>query len=186
MIIQCDSGLMTGDLIACARYRIYDLKAKAVAKETTTHVLFVIHLPRNKNNSSFVGFQGDPWVSFHIDDLRPTSDVSISVKDAISMKISELFIGNRHKDSSEDELDLPEDVSSIENEPIELQRFSDIERKTTCNRRLHGCIQAAASKLKDTTRRCTERLTLLVRLIPEVSSNQRGECNLCDQRTAEV
>lgn len=181
-MIQCDSGSMTGDLIACARYRIYDLKAKATTK-LTTHILFVIHLPRNKNSSSFVGFQGDPWVSFHIDDLRPTNDISISVKDAISMTISELFIGNAngktsssHEDSSEDEL---EDVSS--NEPTELQRSSYIERKTACYRRLHGCIQAAASKLKDTTRRCTERLTLLVRLIPKVSPNQQGESNLCDQ-----
>ena len=177
---------MTGDLIACARYRIYDLKAKA-AKNLTTHVLFVIHLPRSYNNSSFVGFQGDPWVSFHIDDLRSTNDVSVSVKEAMSMTISAVFIGAKpsswHNDlgnSSEDELDTrgsSGDVSS--EEPSENHRISSQECETASYGRLHGCIQAAASKLKDTSKRCTERLSLLVHLVPKMSSGKKGECKFC-------
>ena len=92
MIIQCDSGHVNGDLIACARNRIYDLKAKADDGQIT-HVLFVIHLPHHMVSSSFVGFQGDPWVSSHVDDLRPTADNAVMPHDVIGSTTSELFIG---------------------------------------------------------------------------------------------
>lgn len=85
---------MNGDLIACARHRIYDLKVKA-DKEQITHILFVIHLPQQVANSSFVGFQGNPWVSSHIDDLRPTTDKVVSASEAIGLTISELFLGRK-------------------------------------------------------------------------------------------
>ena len=92
VIIQCDSGHMIGDLIACARYRIYDLRAKA-DQDQVTHVLFIIHLPHHVASSSFVGFQGDPWISSHIDDLRQTTDNAVSADEAIGLTISELFLG---------------------------------------------------------------------------------------------
>ena len=98
-MIQCDSGHMNGDLIACARYRIYDERVKALDKNKiqhrvgVTHVLFIINLPHQVSSSSFVGFQGDPWISYHIDDLRPTSGNTIEPLQAISATISELFIG---------------------------------------------------------------------------------------------
>lgn len=186
VIIQCDSGRGTGDLIACARYRVYDLKAKAT-KKLNSHILFLIHLPRNVTNSSFVCFQGDPWVSFHIDDLRPTDDIAISVGEAIGMTISELFRGNasgvtssRHEESG-DELDNSEGSTDSQGEispaePAERNHSSvqHAQIETARYRRLHGCIQAAASKLNDSTKRSTERLTLLVRLIPKVYPGQYG------------
>ena len=104
VIVQCDSGHTTGDLIAYARYHIYNLKANADKGQATdggqfadqgqvTHVLFIIHLHNHKVNSSFIGFQGDPWVSSHIDDLRAASDFSVSAREAIGLSISELFWG---------------------------------------------------------------------------------------------
>ena len=92
VIIQCDSGHLNGDLIACARYRIYDLMAR-IDEGQTTHVLFVIHLPQQVASSSFVGFQGDPWISAHIDDLRPPSDNTVAPNIASTITISELFMG---------------------------------------------------------------------------------------------
>ena len=84
LVIQCDSGHLNADLIACARYRIYDKRAEAsqwnkiFKTEGHTHVLFTIHLPRQVLSSSLVGFQGDPWISAHIDVLRPmTHDMKI-------------------------------------------------------------------------------------------------------------
>ena len=76
---------MDGDLIACARYRIYDMRAKALLQFSsglshTTHVLFIIHLPVQAVQSSFVGFQGDPWVSCHIDELRRSSEGTLTLK----------------------------------------------------------------------------------------------------------
>ena len=97
IVIQCDSGHLNGDLIACARYRIYDarINARKKTKESTcvTHVLFIINLPHHISNSSFVGFQGDPWITAHIDDLRPTSGDTVDLTQALSSTISELFIG---------------------------------------------------------------------------------------------
>jgi hypothetical protein len=100
VVIQCDSGHMNGDLIACARYRIYDLKVKA-DKEQITHVLFIIHLPHQVANSSFLGFQGSPWISSHIDDLRPSTGIAVSAQEAIGLTISELFLGKKNSQETE-------------------------------------------------------------------------------------
>ena len=109
VVIQCDSGHMNGDLIACARHRIYDLKIRenkkaedirqrddqAEGQDTRdiTNILFIIHLPLQVAMSSFIGFQGDPWISVHIDDLRLFADYSVSASEAIGMSINELFLG---------------------------------------------------------------------------------------------
>jgi hypothetical protein len=76
LVIQCDSGHINSGLIACARHRIYDMRAEALLHKpndscnTFTHVLFIIHLPIQAVKSSFVGFQSEPWISYHIDELR--------------------------------------------------------------------------------------------------------------------
>ncbi len=109
IIVQCDSELIGGDLIACARYRVYDLKAKAAqeshdCKATTRqeyqindehlpHVLFLIHLSRQAGSSSLISFQGDPWISHHIDDLKPSLDKVVATSDALKFTVRELFVG---------------------------------------------------------------------------------------------
>ena len=98
IIIQCDMGYIAGDLIACARNRIYDMRAKAAreckADEALgTHVLFVIYLPVHTLHSSLVGFQGDPWISAHIDEIRPSSDGTLTLDIAQGVSISKLFYG---------------------------------------------------------------------------------------------
>ena len=102
-MIQCDSGHLNGDLIACARYRIYDKRAEASLRherEGCTHVLFIIHLPRQTVGSSFVGFQGEPWISTHIDDLRPTTGGAITLQEVMGVSISQLFCGKMAADKS--------------------------------------------------------------------------------------
>ena len=122
LVIQCDSGHMNGDLIACARYRIYDERVKALVKKErgVTHVLFIINLPHQVLASSrFVGFQGDPWISAHIDDLRPTSGDTIDPLNAISATISELFIGGFIHDIAQllgETVDYPQQVPELESE----------------------------------------------------------------------
>ena len=246
VIIQCDSGHLNGDLIACARHRIYDLREKGDCKEIT-HVLFIIHLPHHVTNSSFIGFQSDPWISYHIDDLRPTSNNAVSASEAIGLSISELFLGTidnedlhsgerKGRSFSDSELmqrdsegikllweDNPEkdtveawrkqesteingretEISpsfgndtedqwfDIQAEPEDENTASKIKvsdeppndllashnaeclplyvpRRAPLFRRLHSCIQAAASRLKDSTsRRSTKRVEILVHLIPK-------------------
>ena len=91
-MIQCDSGHLNGDLIACARHRIYDIKARADDGQIT-HVLYIIHLPRQMS-SSLVSFQGNPWISTHIDDLKPSTNDVIAPHEAVGVPISKLFIGD--------------------------------------------------------------------------------------------
>jgi hypothetical protein len=244
IIIQCDSGHANGDLIACARNRIYDVRSE---KERDTHVVFVIHLPHQAASSSFVGFQGDPWTSVHIDDLRPTSDSTIMPYEAMGTAISHLFLGNiapsggqfglpmdqegaadaNNKEESdtemdsrpfrgederegaqiprreqedegesmdEDELPAGEDRMSEGSEPGGEYEGERMEAEITAAavggggdggveellsqpstalpppqcQRLHGCIQAAASKLQDDNkRRATQRVEILVSLVPK-------------------
>ena len=113
VIIQCDSGHLNSDLIACTRYRVCDEAIRAKNKNRihgrgdVTHILIVIRLPQQEVNSQFVGFQGDPWISVHIDDLRPTSEVTVIPEQALNAFISELFIGrlnDRHVSSAWDEI----------------------------------------------------------------------------------
>ncbi len=202
-------------------------------------MVFVIHLPHQAANSSFVGFQGDPWISVHIDDLRPTSDSTIMPYEAMSTAISQLFMGNitpddqfglpmdqegaadaSNKDESDTEMDSKPSRREDEREgkqipPPELEeggesmdedelpsneengeRMSEgsgpdetegegMEEEATLGdaevpppmtmtlpppqcQRLHGCIQAAASKLQDDNkRRATQRVEILVNLIPK-------------------
>ena len=254
VIVQCDSGHLHGDLIACARHRIYDLRAKAETKQIT-HVLFIVHLPQQVS-SSFVGFQGDPWISSHIDDLRQPSDTVVSTKEAIGMTISELFLGqfnpqgfevligrqasssssggdtcrtndassqsdddeffdalenvedtcsedemkanqesvvdDTHEENShihetspipkDEEMECDEDQSTemmeidmivSNNEPVSPSSFiankpEPSSQRSPLFRRLYTCIQAAASRLKDSTiKRSTKRVEILVHLIPK-------------------
>ena len=209
-------------------------------------MVFVIHLPHQAANSSFVGFQGDPWISVHIDDLRPTSDSTIVPYEAMDTAISDLFLGSINPLG--DQLGLPMDqegAADANNEggsdtemdsrpfcredkeegaqipPLELEveeesmdedelppgeengeRMSEgsgprgeyeeerMEEETAAAdgdggvegllsqpaitlpppqcQRLHGCIQAAASRLQDDNRkRATQRVEILVNLVPK-------------------
>ena len=62
--------------------------------EGDTHVALVIHLSHQAVNSSFISFQGDPWMSVHIDDLKLTSDSTILLYEAMETAISQLFLEN--------------------------------------------------------------------------------------------
>ena len=254
-MIQCDSGHLNVDLIACARYRIYDKRAEAALRNERkgcTHVLFIIHLPRQLAGSSFVGFQGDPWISTHIDDLRPTTGGTIALHKVMGLSISELFYGNMAADKGEkvgentvvekmsahttiqegfeqdEEMSADEKGRSQSPPPPQLSEQPQIDTSAeppheaheaheaeeplkftsvaaempagqilppvppgnglhtsvegnynTQFRRLHGCIQPAASRLQDSTQnkeRATKRVAILVKLIPRKPSLVLGVC----------
>jgi hypothetical protein len=55
IVVQCDSGDMNTNLIACARYCVHDeLEKMDDSVSTVTHVVFIVQLPRN---GRFPGFQ---------------------------------------------------------------------------------------------------------------------------------
>ena len=132
LIIQCDSGHINGDLIACARYRIYDMRAKALLNKSQcipiTHVLFIIHLPVQAIQSSFVSFQGDPWVSCHIDELRASEEGAITLERLQGVSISELFYGGlEDKKETEPELKTQVSDSTSTSEGIMFERLPSVE-----------------------------------------------------------
>lgn len=84
MIIQCDSGHLNSDLLACAKYRIddifhdvytsYESDGYESSLKNYCHVLFTVLIPREHNHSSFVSFLGGDWICAHIDDFSPEYD----------------------------------------------------------------------------------------------------------------
>ena len=163
VVIQCDSGHINSDLIACARYHVSDMRAKANKLDKAnkpddfnfvTHVLFIIHLPVQAAQSSFVGFQSEPWVSYHIDELRDSDHGHIIPEEAQKTSISELFYGAQQPN----------------------MKGADIYKQCV---RLNSCIQAAASQLHDSTwnkHRAAKRVELLIKAIPHDPKFPLGMC----------
>ena len=174
-MIQCDSGHLNSDLIACARYRIYDKKTEATLQnegEGCTHVLFIVYHPRQVGSSSFVGFQGDPWISTHVDNLR-AKDNTITLHEAMGASISQLFY-SKEADSEEKEAPIKTATFQLFSDAAQLP----VEKNYNAQfRRLHGCIQQAASRLQDSAKnkaRATKRVAILVTLIPRNPSFPPG------------
>lgn len=161
VIIQCDAGNVENDLIACARYRIFDQRFNgSILSKARTHVLFIIHVPVLVT-TKVVGFLGDPWVSTHIDDLRAPTDSSPSLDQAMRDPISSLFY-------RKPEPDMPV-AEQITDTPTVTQNLG------FCSY-LHHCIQAAASRIQAADKqRTTGRLPILTALIPDKPPVSIGE-----------
>ena len=119
-----------------------------------THVVFIVQLPKQAGGTKFVGFQGAQWDSVHIDDLNPPKDLSFDLPNAFCHSMSEIF-------------GIP---PAGDSDPEVFTQFG-------ASRRLHNLIQKAASRLYDTEknrRRTTERIELLLNLIPPDDSSDNG------------
>ena len=159
IIIQCASGHLCGDLIACARYRVDDEREKAcyrTQKCGRTHVLFVIHLPRQGSGvtigSSFVSFQGGKWLSAHIDDLRAYSESPLSIDDALSTPVSDVFYN----------------MGFISSDKSDRREVSEIKKAFCQCSRLYDCTQAAVAEMIGSKKRkdWASRVKILLSLIP--------------------
>ena len=61
LLLQCDSGNLSGDLIACARYIIQDEYTQTETPDVIKHVILIVQLPRVATGN-FVGFQVNSFV----------------------------------------------------------------------------------------------------------------------------
>ena len=117
------------------------------------HVLFIIHLPRqagetDKHSSSFVGFQGGSWISAHIDDIRAPLKTALTLNDALSAPISDLFYnGNFLSYKRERESRRPgkgsvnleiEDLESLEINEQSLNLISEQNMETLAEQHMMG------------------------------------------------
>lgn len=158
LLIQCDSSYISNDLVACARYRIYDERAHNERKGTV-HIVFLVFVPHSNSrarNQDTIGYLGDPWVSAHIDDLRPNNNTTVTPQLALGLSINEVFMGKPVvSDSDRNE--------SKDAEPHLAPRY----QISPLHGRLQDCIQASSSKLEDVSwRRTAKRIEILVGLIP--------------------
>ena len=133
LIVQCDSGHLNYDLIACARYRVCNEATKAKAKDQlcgatdVTHILFIVRLPQQEVKSQFVGFQGEPWISVHIDELRIWSKATILPQQAFTAKISEMFIGKY--DEKKPERQLYKDPEAVSTTSVESEEDTNVPKE---------------------------------------------------------
>lgn len=163
----------------------------SVSSEFCTHVLFVIHLPKQEVASSFVGFQGDPWVCTHIDSLLPSEDAPL-LQEMLGHSISELFykpvdapsqtlheVGDDITSPTDDEVEheLTEPLVLTEEHPHQISRR---QAQNYCVR-LNHCIHAAVSRIENTEwhgiskNRAKLRVDILLRLIPREPSGVLGK-----------
>uniref|UniRef100_I3K4G6 Ring finger protein 213 n=1 Tax=Oreochromis niloticus TaxID=8128 RepID=I3K4G6_ORENI len=156
LIIQAeyDEGFHKKNIISSAKYACFSEVNKChTTDDIKTFVYFVIKLPRMEGGTSYVGFQGGPWRSVHIDDIRRSKEF---LSDALSLKnrlISDLF-----KDPSE----VCMCTGAIN------YSFQALECLFDTTNLVRSCVQSAVSMLRDeansgefSTKRVENLLTLL-------------------------
>uniref|UniRef100_A0A8C4HVE0 E3 ubiquitin-protein ligase RNF213 n=1 Tax=Dicentrarchus labrax TaxID=13489 RepID=A0A8C4HVE0_DICLA len=118
-------------------------------------VYFVTKLPRIEGGTSYVGFQGGPWRSVHIDDLRRSKEFVFDVHSLKNLRISDLFEDPPEAMETEDHTSVPQNDDST----VNLFDTTDLMR---------SCVQSAVSMLRDaadsgelSTHRVENLLTLL-------------------------
>ncbi|XP_052808603.1 E3 ubiquitin-protein ligase rnf213-alpha-like isoform X2 [Mya arenaria] len=117
MLVQCDSGDVHANLIACARYIVMDEYEKAREYlRAPVHAIFIVQLPR-KAGGCFTGFQCGRWHSAHIDDLCPESTQMPDIQDLQGKTVSGIFhsVVRKHSPPSDIEAELREEMDWTEN-----------------------------------------------------------------------
>ncbi|KAM3618897.1 uncharacterized protein V6R79_000067 [Siganus canaliculatus] len=127
------------NILSSAKYScLNEINKWATTDSVKTFVYFVIKLPRIQGGTSYVGFQGDPWRSVHIDDLRRSSKFLSDVRSWKNVRISDLFQEPPPDIETEEHTDVPkEDDSTV---CKSLFDTTDL---------IRSCVQSAVSMLRD-------------------------------------
>uniref|UniRef100_A0A8C2YVV7 Ring finger protein 213 n=1 Tax=Cyclopterus lumpus TaxID=8103 RepID=A0A8C2YVV7_CYCLU len=154
LIIQTDydEDSQRRNILSSAKYScINEINKWGTTSNTKTFVYFVTKLPRIAGGTSYVGFQGGPWRSVHIDDLRRSKEFVSDVHSLKNRSISELF------EDHQDHTGVPQ-----KNDSTVLGDLFDISEL------IRSCVQSAVSMLRDAadggeliTKRVESLLTLL-------------------------
>ncbi|XP_035863121.1 E3 ubiquitin-protein ligase rnf213-alpha-like [Sander lucioperca] len=160
LIIQTDydEDSRRRNILSSAKYScINEINKWATTDNTKTFVYFVTKLPRIEGGTSYIGFQGGPWRSVHIDDLRRSKEFVSDVHSLKKLCISELFEDPPEAMETEDRTGVPQNDDSNVSE--DLFDITDLTR---------SCVQSAVSMLRDaadngelSTKRVVNLLTLL-------------------------
>ncbi|XP_038571429.1 E3 ubiquitin-protein ligase rnf213-alpha-like isoform X2 [Micropterus salmoides] len=146
------------NIFSSAKYScINEINKWAANDNTKIFVYFVTKLPRIEGGTSYVGFQGGPWRSVHIDDLRRSKEFVSDVHSLKNLRLSDLFEDPPEDMETEDHIGVPQDGDSTV--LGDLFDITDLVR---------SCVQSAVSMLRDaadsgelSTKRVENLLTLL-------------------------
>ncbi|CAK6972178.1 E3 ubiquitin-protein ligase rnf213-alpha-like isoform X5 [Scomber scombrus] len=156
LIIQTDydEDSHTRNLLSSAKYScINEINKWDTTDNTKTFVYFVTKLPRIEGGTSYVGFQGGPWSSVHIDDLRRSKEFVSDVHYLKNLRISDLFE------------DPPEAMETEDHYGVTQNDHS-----TVLGDLLRSCVQSAVGMLRDATdsgELSTKRVENLLTLLDE-------------------
>ena len=163
LVVQCDSGDDNSNLIAGARHILIEESRNApellnLPTIAAAHIVLVVQLSRVAGGCrNFVGFQGGKWISTHVDELRPPERYTLSIEDLIDRPISKLF-----------ETEIAGQLNQNDGTQLLAVKL------------LRNCVQAAACRIDDegeSTERSTQRIELLLHLLPEDSEGDEGQLN---------
>uniref|UniRef100_A0A8C2YVW0 RING-type E3 ubiquitin transferase n=1 Tax=Cyclopterus lumpus TaxID=8103 RepID=A0A8C2YVW0_CYCLU len=119
LIIQTDydEDSQRRNILSSAKYScINEINKWGTTSNTKTFVYFVTKLPRIAGGTSYVGFQGGPWRSVHIDDLRRSKEFVSDVHSLKNRSISELF------EDHQDLFDISELIRSCVQSAVSMLR----------------------------------------------------------------
>ncbi|XP_053388236.1 E3 ubiquitin-protein ligase rnf213-alpha-like [Mercenaria mercenaria] len=120
MVIQCDSGDINVNLIACARYCVLDELEKMREDITApVHVVFIVQLPRN---ARFSGFQCGVWHSVHIDALLPGDIKMPDLEDMIGRSPAKLC-----RDAVGNSFDIEQEIGKEREVPVQEEESEGLD-----------------------------------------------------------
>eukprot|EP00058_Branchiostoma_floridae_P007057 XP_002592545.1 hypothetical protein BRAFLDRAFT_108419 [Branchiostoma floridae] len=195
MVVQCDSGDINTNLIACASYTVNTERAQT--GNLRSSVVFVIQLPRN-TRKGFSGLGGGQWQCYHIDDVHPPDNSSPDVATMLGRSVSSLIrqrvttlldlnddaltdlcmavnsiqiqnVNSPRQDIKSERLASPKDQ---QREPVPQDTIepdnSELEDRIDVATLFRSSVQSAAARLTDPSevkQRTIDRIELLLKLL---------------------
>ena len=187
LIVQCDAGDVSGNLIPCARHLLVEQRTIAVEDfanilgydPSSVHIVMIVQLPRVVGGcQTFAGFQGGRWISVHIDELRPPTGQIPAIEFMVDRSVSELFDVAPSTTRCEMEVeDQEEEGTDIEMEPSDFAHSDVVLDKVDIVSLLRSCVQAAVARIDDESwrsSRSTRRIEVMLNFLPDDRSNGTG------------
>lgn len=177
LLIQTDfdEGFQKLNVIASAKYSsINEINKFKKEGNGKIFVYFITKLPRMDGGTSYIGFNGGPWKSIHIDDLRRPKDIVSDIKALQGLTISQLFEEKAEKVDETEAMEV-EDMyaggeDDEEEEKMELEENNGCKDVLDTTALVRSCVQSAVGMLRDQTEggmRSTKRVEILLMLLAE-------------------
>ncbi|XP_073689267.1 E3 ubiquitin-protein ligase rnf213-alpha [Garra rufa] len=169
LLIQTDfdEGSQRLNVIASAKYSsINEINKFRKEDNQKVFVYFITKLPRMDGGTSYIGFNGGPWKSVHIDDLRRSKDIVSDIKALQCLTISQLF----EEKADEPEAMEVEEMYMEEEEKMELEDNTGWKNVLDTTALVRSCVQSAVGMLRDQTEastRSTKRVEILLMLLAD-------------------